>query len=55
MGLKIFAGIVAVVLMVGYLLPLVFKLKEVSLGVVILIALVMMLVDLGQSLKSKED
>jgi len=55
MGLKIFAGIVAVALMISYLLPLVFKLKEVSLGVVILIALVMMLVDLGQSLKSKED
>lgn len=55
MGLKIFAGIVAVVLMVSYLLPVVVKLKEVSLGVVILIALVMMLVDLGQSLKSKED
>jgi hypothetical protein len=54
-GLKIFAGIVAVVLMVSYLLPVVVKLKEVSLGVVILIALVMMLVDLGQSLKSKED
>ena len=55
MGLKIFAGIVAVVLMLAYLLPLVIKLKEVSLGVVILIALVMMLVDLGQSLKAKED
>ena len=46
MGLKIFAGIVAVVLMLAYLAPLVIKLKEVSLGVVILIALAMMLVDL---------
>ena len=55
MGLKIFAGIVAVALFIAYLAPLVFKLKEVSLGVVILIALVMMLIDLGQSLKSKED
>jgi uncharacterized membrane protein len=54
MGLKIFAGIVAVVLMVSYLLPLVFKLKEVSLGVVILIALVMMLIDMRQSLKSND-
>jgi hypothetical protein len=31
------------------------KLKEVSLGVVAAIALAMMLVDLVQSLKSKED
>jgi uncharacterized membrane protein len=54
MGLKIFAGVVAVVLMLSYLLPLVFKLKEVSLGVVILIALVMMLIDMRQSLKSND-
>jgi hypothetical protein len=55
MALKIFAGIVAVALMLAYLLPLVLKLKEASLAVVILIALTMMLVDLRQSLKSKED
>ena len=55
MGLKIFAGIVAVVLMLAYVLPLVIKLKEVSLVVVIGIALTMMLVDLVQSLKSRED
>jgi hypothetical protein len=55
MALKIFAGLVAVALMVAYLLPVVVKLKEVSLGVVAAIALAMMLVDLVQSLKSKED
>jgi hypothetical protein len=55
MPLKIFGGVVAVVLFIAYLLPLVTKLKEVSLGVVIAIAMVMMLVDLFQSLKSKED
>ena len=55
MGLKIFAGIVAVVLMLAYLLPLVIKLKEPSLYAVIAIALVMMLVDLAQSLKARED
>lgn len=55
MGLKIFAGIVAVVLFIAFLTPLVIKLKEVPLGVVILIGLVMMLIDLKQSLKSKED
>ncbi len=55
MPLKIFAGIVAVALMLAYLLPLVFKLKEVSLGVVILIALVMVLVDLRQSLRANDE
>jgi uncharacterized membrane protein len=54
MGLKIFSGIVAVALMVAFLLPLVVKLKDVSLGVVILIAMAMMLVDLVQSLKSRD-
>jgi hypothetical protein len=37
------------------MLPLVTKLKEVSLIVVVLIALTMMLIDLLQSLKSRED
>ena len=55
MGLKIFAGIVAVGLMLAYLLPLVIKLKEPSLYAVIGIALVMMLIDLVQSLKARED
>lgn len=54
MGLKIFAGVVAVALMLAYLLPLLLKLKEVSLAAVVAIALAMMLVDLLQSLKSKE-
>jgi hypothetical protein len=55
MALKIFAGLVAVALMLAYLLPLVIKLKEPSLYAVIGIALAMMLVDLVQSLKSRED
>ena len=55
MPFRIFAGVVAVVLMVGFLLPPVFKLKDVALGIVICIGLAMMLVDLLQSLKSKED
>jgi hypothetical protein len=55
MPIKIFAALIAVVLMVGYLVPVVLKLKEISLGVVIAIGLGMMLVDLVQSFKSKED
>jgi uncharacterized membrane protein len=55
MPLKLFAGLVAIVLLLAYLAPLVIKLKEVSLGVVVLIAVVMMLVDLWQSLRSRDD
>jgi hypothetical protein len=54
MALKIGAGLVAVILMLGYLLPPVFKLKDFALGVVILIGLSMMALDLWQSLKSKD-
>jgi hypothetical protein len=55
MGVKHAAAAVAVILLLGYLLPPVFKLKDVALGVVIIIGLMMMAIDLWQSLKSKED
>ena len=55
MPIKIFAGIVAIALMIAFLSPVVFKLKDIPLGVIILIGFVMMLIDLLQSLKSKED
>ena len=55
MAVKIAAAVVAMILMFAYLLPPVFKLKDVALGVVICIGLAMMLVDLWQSLKSKDD
>ena len=54
MGLKIGAGVVAVILMFGYLLPPVFKLKDFALGVVISVGVALMLLDLFQSLKSKD-
>ncbi len=55
MPLKLFAAAVAVVLLLAFLAPLVFKLKELSLGVVVLIGVVMALVDLRQSLQSRDD
>ena len=55
MGVKIAAGLVAMILMLGYLLPPVFKLKETALGIVILAGLAMMAVDLWQSMKSEDD
>ncbi len=55
MPIKIFAAIVAVALMLAFVSPVVFKLKDVALGITILIGVVMMLIDLWQSLQSEED
>ncbi len=55
MSVKLFSAVVAVVLVLGYLAPIVFKLKEVALGVVALIGVGMMLVDLWQSLQKREE
>ena len=54
MLLKLFAALVAVVLVVAYLIPPIYKLQDVELGVVVLIGIAMMLVDLVQSLR-KDD
>ena len=55
MALKIFAGLVGVVLLLIYVAPVVVKLKEIPLWCVALLGVGMMLVDLWQSLQSKED
>ena len=55
MPIKIFAAIVAVVLVLGYLSPVVFKLKDVALTVIIVIGVVMMLIDLWQSLQKEDE
>jgi hypothetical protein len=55
MALKIIAGILAVALMLIYLAPVVWKLKEPALSIVVAAGIIMMLIDLWQSLKSKED
>ena len=55
MPVKIFAAVVAVVMLLCFLVPPVLKLKDIALGVVILIGIAMMLVDLWQSLQSKDD
>lgn len=51
MPVKIFAALVAVLLVVAYLAPPVLKLKEMALAVVIAIGIVMMLIDVWQSLR----
>ena len=55
MPYKILAGIVAAALLLVYLAPVVLRLKEVALWVVVLLGVGMMLVDLWQSLQSKDD
>jgi hypothetical protein len=55
MALKIVAGILGVALMLIYLAPVVWKLKDPALSIVVVAGVAMMLVDLWQSLKSKED
>lgn len=55
MALKIFAGIVAAVLLIAFLSPPAIKLQDPALLAVMAIGVVMMLVDLWQSLQSKDD
>lgn len=52
---KVVAGIVAAALLIVFIGPVVVKLKEVALTVVALIGVTMMLVDLWQSIRSKDD
>lgn len=55
MLIKYISAVVAVVMMLCFLAPPVLKLKDIALGVIILIGIAMMLVDLWQSLQAKED
>ena len=51
MPFKIFAGVIAAVLMVVYLIAPIVKLKDVALGIVVLFGLALMLIDLWQSIR----
>ena len=55
MPIKIFAAIVAVAMVLCFLVPPVLKLKDVALGAVIVIGIIMMLADLWQSLQKTEE
>lgn len=55
MNFKIVAGIVAAVLLITFISPVVIKLKDVALSIVVLIGLIMMITDIWHSLRSKED
>ena len=55
MAFKIFAGIVAAVLLVGFLVPYVLKMKDIALAIVILIGLAMMARDLWDTFHEKDE
>jgi hypothetical protein len=55
MAVKVISGIVGAALLMIYMAPVVLRLKEISLSVIVLLGLGMMLVDLWQSWQSKED
>jgi hypothetical protein len=54
MAVKLVAAIIAIALVLAYLVPIFVKLKEVSLAVVMLLGIVLMLVDVWHSLKSRD-
>jgi hypothetical protein len=53
--MKYLWALIAVFLMLAYLAPQIVKMKDVALSAVIVIGLVMMGIDLWQSLQSKEE
>ncbi len=55
MPMKILAALIAVALMLAFLSPMVIKMKDLALSIVILIGMVVMLVDLWHSLWNPED
>lgn len=55
MVFRILAGVLAAVLVVAYLGPVVVKLRDPALTIVALIGVILMLIDLWQSLRSKND
>jgi hypothetical protein len=52
---KVITGILAAALLLIYMAPVVLRLQEVALWVVSLLGIAMMLIDLWQSLRSKDD
>ncbi|MCD6042828.1 MAG: hypothetical protein K0R40_2431 [Burkholderiales bacterium] len=54
MIVKMLAAVIAVVLVLIYLAPPVYKLQDIELGAVVAVGIVMMLIDLVQSLR-KDD
>jgi hypothetical protein len=54
MAVKLIAGIIAAVLLMAFLGSVILKLREFALGAVMLIGIVMMLVELWETLQEKD-
>ena len=52
---KIIAGVISATLLIAYMAPVVWRLQDAALWIVALVGVGMMLVDLWQSLQSKDD
>lgn len=52
---KIAASIVAAALLIAFISPVVVKLKDVALSIVVLIGLAMMITDIWHSLRAKDE
>jgi len=55
MKVKILAGLLGAALLITFISPVVIKLKDVALSVVVLIGLTMMIVDIWHDMRSKDD
>jgi predicted membrane metal-binding protein len=55
MNLKVYAGVLSAALLIFFIAPVVVKLKDVALSAVVTIGLSMMLYDLWQSLRQKDE
>lgn len=55
MTFKVVAGVVAMGLALAFLMPPILKLKDPALAIVIMIGVVLMAIDLWQSIQSKDD
>lgn len=54
MAFKIFAGFIAIALVLAFLLPPAIKLKDLALTLVMALGIVLMLIDLYQSLREND-
>lgn len=52
---KVLAGLAAVILLLGFLVPYVLKMQDIALGIVILIGLAMMARDLWDTFQEKDE
>ena len=55
MIIKVIGGVVALSLVIAFVTPVLFKIKDPALFAVIVLGILMMLIDLRQSLQSKDD